>query len=383
MQENGIPAGMVEEELGLYYRMNRSFSDSRILNSMYTTPHPIAVKAHMRFIESNMGNPGLYPGTVEMENSVVSMLKSLASAGDEVSGHLTDGGTESNITAMWLARNLTGKKTVLFPKSGHFSLRKAANLLGMEVREIPLDENYVLDIDSLEKSMDDTVALVIGIAGTTELGLVDPIKEMAEVIDGRSYLHVDAAFGGFVLPFMKELGYEVPDYDFSVTGVSSMTMDPHKMGLSTLPCGSLLHRMGSEERITTDAPYLTKTRQTGLLGTRASGSVAGAYAVMKHLGREGYRKIVKRCLENTRYLVKKAEEMGVIPVAKPYMNIVSFGFKDVNAVREEMERFGWALSVSRNPPGLRIVVMPHVTKEMIDDFITDLKNVLAALGGVI
>jgi len=383
MQEKGMPADVVERELDLYYRMNRSFSDGRILNSMYTEPHPIAVRAHIRFIESNMGNPGLYPGTAEMEKSVVSMLKSLVSAGDDVTGRLTDGGTESNITAMWIARNLTGKKGVVFPKSGHFSLKKAANILGMEGREVPLDENYLMDLGSLERAIDDSVALVIGVAGTTELGLVDPIKEIAKIIDRRAYLHVDAAFGGFVLPFMRELGYSVPDYDFSVNAVSSITLDPHKMGLSTLPCGSLLHRMGGEENISTEAPYLTKTKQAGLLGTRASGSVASAYAVIKHLGREGYRNIVKQCLENTDYLVKRAGEIGVRPVVEPYMNIVSFAFENLDAVREEMERFGWALSVSRNPPGLRIVVMPHVTEEMIDDFVTDLKNVLAVLGEVV
>ena len=382
MQEKGMPADAVERELDLYYRMNRSFSDGRILNSMYTTPHPIAVRAHMQFMESNMGNPGLYPGTAEMEKNVISMLKSLVNAGDDVTGHLTDGGTESNITAMWIARNLSGRRKVIFPESGHFSLKKAANILGMKPIVLPLTDDYLMDTGALASAIDSDTALVIGIAGTTELGLVDPIKEMAEIIDGRAYLHVDAAFGGFVLPFMKELGCEVPEYDFSVAGVTSITMDPHKMGMSTLPCGSLLHRMGGEEGITTEAPYLTKTKQAGLLGTRASGAVAGAYAVMKHLGREGYRNTVGKCLENTRYLVKRAAEIGVEPVVKPYMNIVSFKFGNVAAVREELERFGWALSVSRNPPGLRIVVMPHVTKGLIDDFIADLKNVMAVMGEV-
>ncbi len=382
MQEEGIPADVVQKELDLYYRMNRSFDSGRVLNSMYTSPHSLAVRAHMQFIEANMGNPGLYPGTVEMEKGVVSMLKSLANAGEDVSGHLTDGGTESNITAMWIARNISGKKAVVFPASGHFSLRKAANILGMEVREVPLDERCTMDLSELEKVVDDSVALVIGVAGTTELGLVDPIKEMADIIGNRAYLHVDAAFGGFVLPFMKDLGYPVPDYDFSLGAVSSMTLDPHKMGFSTLPCGSLLHRMGGEESITTEAPYLTRTKQAGLLGTRASASVAAAYAVMKHLGRKGYRDIVKECLENTRYLVRRAAEIGVEPVVEPYMNIVSFKFDNLTVVREEMERFGWALSVSRNPPGLRIVVMPHVTKSLIDDFIADLKNVLAVVGAV-
>ena len=382
MRKKGMLPEDIDKELEHFYNMNRSFNDGRVLNSMYTAPHPIAVKAHMQFIESNMGNPGLYPGTVEMEKRVIFMLKALVSAGDDITGHLTDGGTESNITAMWIARNLTGRRKVIFPESGHFSLTKAANILDMRPVVLPLTSDYLMDTDALAEAIDSDTALVIGIAGTTELGLVDPIKEMAEIIDGRAFLHVDAAFGGFVLPFMKELGYRVPEYDFSIDGVTSMTMDPHKMGMTTVPCGSLLQRMGGEDKITVEATYLTKTKQSGLLGTRASGSVAGAYAVMRHLGREGYRNIVKNCLENTEYIVKKAAEIGVRPVVKPYMNIVSFRFRDIEAVRREMERFGWALSVSKNPAGLRIVVMPHVTREVIDEFIDDLKNVITVLGEV-
>src|SRR5574341_2514954 len=122
----------------------------KVLSAMCTRPHPIAIKAHMQFIESNLGDFGLFSGTKELEEKVIRMMGSLL--GDpEACGYITTGGTESNIQALRTARNLSRKErpNVVVPSSAHFSFDKIADLLGIEVRKAALDADFRVDLDSV------------------------------------------------------------------------------------------------------------------------------------------------------------------------------------------------------------------------------------------
>src|SRR5574340_1463484 len=100
-------------------------SYEKVLSAMCTRPHPVAVKAHMQFIESNLGDFGLFSGTKELEEIVIKTMGDLL--GDSnACGYVTTGGTESNIQAIRAARNLAGKKhpNMVVPASAHFSFDK-------------------------------------------------------------------------------------------------------------------------------------------------------------------------------------------------------------------------------------------------------------------
>lgn len=380
MNERGWTASEVRKRLDQAWSRDMHFDQGRVLGSMYTTPHPIAREAHDRFMEANLGNPGLYPGTKELESEVVAMMAELHH-GRNLWGMVCGGGTEANITALWMARNAYRKKAVVYAENAHFSVAKAVDLLGMESRKVPLDEHYKLSTDHLEEVLDDAAA-VVAVAGSTELGLVDPIPKIAELCGGV-HLHIDAAFGGMVLPFLRETeeGRALPPYDFAVDGVDSLSVDPHKMGMATIPAGVLLARRGDLIRsIEVCTPYLTATRQASLSGTRSSAGVAGAYAVLRHLGREGYRRIVSECWRTTGYLLRRTAEIGLSPIVPPETNVVAFPCDRVHRVLKGLGRRGWSLSKTRFPPGLRIVVMPHVTTEVVDRFVPDLETVLRAEG---
>ena len=320
---------------------------------MCTAPHPVALEAHSRFIEANLGNPGLYPGTADMEREVISWLGELMSR-PEASGQIVSGGTEANITALWIARNLWRKRRVVYGQTAHFSFGKAVNLLGLE-------------------------PVVVGVAGTTELGVVDPIVGLAEAVDGRAPLHVDAAFGGMVLPFLRRLGRGVPPFDFSVEGVFSLSTDPHKMGLSTIPSGAVLFREEQGvELITVEAPYLTVKDQRSLSGTRCSAAVAATWAVMAHLGREGYTAVVQRCMAMTERTAAGVRKAGAeLVIDPPPMNIVAFHHDDPSGVLDAMRGRGWCLSRATHPRAVRIVVMPHANERTVDAMVADLADVLA------
>jgi tyrosine decarboxylase / aspartate 1-decarboxylase len=354
----------------------RDYSYDRFFSTMCTQPHPIAVRAHDMFLETNLGDPGLFPGVADLEQRVVRMLGEMLGC-PNAAGYISTGGTESNIQAIRAARNEAGKKNgnIVVPESAHFSFDKIGDLLCLEVRKAELDESLKVDIGSVKSQVDDRTVALVGIAGTTEFGQVDPIEDLAKIAEDRNiHLHVDAAFGGFVLPFLEG----DRRWDFRVPGVSSITIDPHKMGMSTIPAGGLLFR-GKDclSALETETHYLTKARQASLTGTRSGAAAAATYAVMMHLGREGFKEIVDYCMDLTHHLVKGAREIGISPAIEPIMNVVALQVPFPAEVREELMKMGWHVSMTREPNrALRLILMKHMTRENIDLFLRDLNNIL-------
>ena len=348
----------------------------RILSSMCTYPHPIAVKAHQQFIEANLGDPGLFAGTAWIEREVVRMLGELYNNPD-AHGYITTGGTESNIQAVHAIRNARGirEPNIIVPASAHFSFDKIADILMVKVKKADLDPELRVDISSVEDLIDDNTIGIVGIAGTTEFGQIDPIKDLSDLaLSANLFLHVDAAFGGFVIPFLPEK-YE---FDFTLPGVTSIAADPHKMGFSVIPAGGLLFRDPSYmRRLSVDTPYLSGTAQQTLSGTRSGASVAATYAVLKHLGREGYERIVQQCIELTHGLLDRVREAGIEPVIEPVMNVLVLDVPDVDSVCSKLKDRGWVVSSTRDPHALRLVIMPHLTHENMFLFADDLCDIVS------
>ncbi len=367
---------MDEKEIGKilekYYNEDFHYSSGHILGSMYTSPPEIAIKAFIRFYQANLGNPGLYPGTVKMEQKVVKFLLKLTSGKPDFYGHIVSGGTEANIIALWAARNM-GYKRILTTKDVHFSIIKAAKLLRISMKYIEM-KNYTMDPEDLRRNLEDG-DIVVATAGTTPLGYVDPIREIGEICDMHScYLHIDAAFGGFVIPFLDSPENKKIDFGFEIPMVDSITIDPHKMGFAPYPAGGLLARYNIFKQIETNAPYLSSGKNSSILGTRQSGSVAAAYAAILHFGWHGYHREVEKCMENTYYLLTRAKEEDFIILTKPVLNIVNIKVEDETKIKKQLFKIGWAVSTNPKYSSLRMVIMPHVKKEVIDNFLQDLKK---------
>ena len=391
--------GLSEKEIFSYLENVKSEDTDyyRVLSSMCTHPHKIAVEAHRLFIEANLGDLGLFAGAHSLEKEVIRMLGELLhapsveipleeSCESSVCGYLTTGGTESNIQAVRGMKNVitAGKKelgkipNIVIPESAHFSFDKVADMMGIEVRRALLDSEFKVDPASVESLMDANTIGLVGIAGNTEFGQIDPVEELAKLArEHEIFLHIDAAFGGFVIPFLEN---PYP-FDFKVPGVTSIAIDPHKMGLSTIPSGALLFRSPSFlDSLKVSTPYLTTKEQFTLTGTRSGASAAATYAVMKHLGREGYVKNVQYCMQLTAKLVEEARKLGFEPLLEPVMNVVALRVPSPDLVRDQLLRkFGWNVSITRTPRSLRLVLMPHNTARDVEEFLQDLKKVTAEL----
>lgn len=375
MQEKGLPQDEVRSRLDAAANRDTAYPDGRILSSMCTDPLPIAREAHEKFVVSNLGDPGLFPGATDLERDVVRMLSDLLHL-DEGDGYVTTGGTESNIQALRILRDISNAEDpeVIVPRSAHFSFEKAAALLGIELREADLDDSYRVDPDAVENLVTENTAGIVGIAGTTETGQVDPIPALSDVAQRHDLpLHVDAAFGGLVLPFLDD----APPFDFSLPGVTTVAIDPHKMGLSTIPAGCLLVRNPAHlDTIAVDTPYLSSDAQHSLAGTRTGAGAASAYAALTHLGRNGYRDIAHRCISDAHWLADRVEEVeGAEVTVPPVLNLVSIATPDPEDTSRRLHDRGWHTSVSTTPEALRIVLMPHLTRDTLNDFLDDLEDV--------
>ena len=370
------------KELDKFKERDLSFSSGHILGSMCTQPHPIAKEAYIKFLETNLGDPELFPGTKEIESRLVEFISDLLHAPKTAVGQIVSGGTEGNITAIWIAKQLTGKNEIILPESAHFSFTKMASLMDIKLIEVPLTREYHMDITKIRDKIHENTAAILGIAGSTELGTVDPIPELSDICyDEHLCLHVDAAFGGYVLPFLKELNYDVPEFDFRLKGVSTISIDSHKMGYSAIPLGTLIIRDGTWiDEISVESPYISSKRQAGILGTRSGGPVAAAYAVSKYLGREGYKKLVENCMNITHYTEEKLNEIGLELVTKPTMNVLGVKLKKLSEVANKLSEYGWKVNKIDRLSCIRIVIMPQITKQSIDEFIPILKKACEEVG---
>jgi tyrosine decarboxylase/aspartate 1-decarboxylase len=349
----------------------------RVLSSMCTEPHPAARAAAERFLATNPGDPATYADVAELEDRAVTELGAVAGldetdgpgangSADTHQGYITSGGTEANIQAVRSARNRRSvdEPNVVAPESAHFSFTKAADALGVELRSVPTDEDHRADLAAVDAAVDEATVLVVGVGGSTEYGRVDPIPDLAAIAhEAGAYCHVDAAWGGFLLPFTDH------EWNFADAPIDSLTIDPHKCGRAVIPAGGLLFReRAGMDALAVDTPYLESASQVSLTGTRSGAGVASAVAAMDALWPDGYRREYERADRLARWLASELRERGH-DVADVDLPIV---VADVDAPTfETLRDRGWR--VSRTGSGrVRIVVMPHVTRAVLRRFLADL-----------
>jgi tyrosine decarboxylase/aspartate 1-decarboxylase len=345
-------------------RGRRPQSFDAVLSSMCTEPHPAAREAAERFLAANPGDPATYGTVADLEARAVDLLGRVASLPDP-HGYVTSGGTEANLQAVRAARDLAASDdpVVVAPESAHFSLQKAAAVLDVEVRFVPTGDDGRADPAATRAATDGDTALVVAVAGSTEYGRVDPVPALAEVArDAGARLHVDAAWGGFALPFTGH------DWDFGDAAVDTMTIDPHKLGRAPVPAGGLLARdAATMDALAVDTPYLETRSQASLTGTRSGAGVAGAVAAMEALWPDGYREATDRALADAAWLADALAARGY-DVVEPELPLVAVDLPE--PLFEALRDAGWRIARTRRDE-TRVVVMPHVTRETLRAFVGD------------
>lgn len=384
MYDEPIDREIILKELNEFYKLDHDYADGRILGSMCTEAHPFAKEVYYKFLDTNLGDSGLFKGTKHIENEVIKLIGELLSL-ENPYGNIVTGGTEANLMAIRAARNHARKYKgivdgeIIIPNSAHFSFKKAADMLNLKIVEAKLDDDFKINVDSIKEAISDNTVAIVAIAGTTELGLIDPIEEISEIaLENNIYFHVDAAFGGFSIPFLRDAGYDLPVFDFSLEGVSSITVDPHKMGLAPIPAGGIIFRKKEYLQVMAiDSPYLTVKTQSTIVGTRSGASSAATYAIIKYFGKKGYTKMAQCLMDNTYFLKEGLERIGYDLVCEPELNILAFNHPDIEAhdFAKKLDDLGWKVSVSKCPVAIRIVLMNHIKKSHLKELLEDLEKI--------
>lgn len=371
MQEKGWTERQVRHALKAARGEDLRFDRGEVLGSMCTQPHPVAAQAYADFLPTNLGDPAHFPGAARLEREALEDVARLLHAPPEAQGRYLTGGTEANLLACYIAREATGRDAVVAPDSAHFSFEKAVRMLRMDLVKVPTLPTGHADVHAMARAVGRTTALMVGIAGTTELGLVDPIDQLAATaVRKKVRLHVDAAYGGYLLPFLEAAGRRPVAFDFRLPGVWSIAIDPHKAGMAPIPGGVLVVRDGREwDRVAVESPYVSTDLQTTVLGTRPGAAPAACWAVHRHLGRAGYASLAEDCLDNAAYLAARLQERGYELVASPELTVVTFRAADPRGLQAALRARGFGVNVIPRFGAIRIVVNPHVARATLDRFL--------------
>ena len=352
-------------------------------------------EAHELFAAENALNPGAFPSLRRCETEVVRMTADLLSGDEGIVGNMTSGGTESLLLAAYTAREHARvergitEPEMIVPETGHPGWSKAGHYFGIDVVRTPVREDRRADPEAVEAAVSDRTALVVGSAPAYPHGVVDPIPELAGIAaDAGALCHVDACLGGFMLPFLSDLGYPIPPFDFSVPGVTSMSADTHKYGYAPKGTSVLLFR-DADVRINQyfgfrgwhGGVYIAPNMQ----GTRPGGPIAGAWAVMQYLGMDGYRSLAAGVMDTAETLRERIDGIeGLSVVSDPDATIFAFESTDddvdVWGVQERLHRRGWVIERQQHPPSIHLSVMP-THEPVVDEFLADLESAVEEARG--
>ena len=330
----------------------------------------------------------IFPGLVEIEQEIISMLLNLYNAPPSAIGSLTGGGTESLLLAVMSALNRAksmgkqGPFDVIIPESAHPGFDKAAHLMGLNAIRLTSSDAYRADIEQIKASIGPNAIFLAASAPSFPFGITDPVDELAVIAKKhRLWLHVDACHGGFVLPFANQLGYAIPDFDFSVDGVTSLSVDLHKLGYANKGASALLLADVKNEkyqRYTFDNWPGGRYSTMGLMGSRSAGGMASAWAMMQILGQTGYREIVSEILTARDRLINGLTDIqGIRVLGNPDAYLIAFSSDtaDIMALSEGMLSKGWLTGHLTRPKAIHLFLdRENVTS--IFEFLEDLSDTM-------
>ncbi len=379
MPEVGLPRGDVMQRLITMKQGDQDWRGGRVFSLVYSAGddvHDLLSDALALYSAENGLNVLAFPSIGVMQHDIVCNTASLLGADDPASGgavegYLTSGGTESLLQAVKTARDVARDRGIVRPsvvagESAHAAFTKAADYFDVDLVRVPVGRDYRVAAGALADACTDETIMVVGSAPTYPHGVIDPIPDIAALALERGILcHVDACMGGFLLPFLAQLGRVDVPFDFRLPGVTSMSADVHKYGYASKGVSVILYRTHELARkqlfVTTDwlgGFYAS----TAMAGTRPAGPVAAAWAALMHIGYQGYLELTRIADDAARLLRAGIEALAALEVrGDPPATVMAFGARDpgaldIFAVGEQLAADGWYLDRQNRPDSLHATV---------------------------
>jgi sphinganine-1-phosphate aldolase len=349
-------------------------------------------EAYLAYWTENAMGQRAFPSMQKLETEVMQMGLSLHNAPTGAAATFTSGGTESIFLAVKTARDWARATkgivtpNMVIPRTAHPAFDRAAEYLNIEVVRIKSGRNdFRADIQQIERQITNDTIMLVGSAPNYPYGVFDQIGELAALAQSRGlWMHVDACVGGFLAPFVKKLGYDIPDFDFTIPGVMSISADLHKYGYAAKGASLMMLRNGELLKHQTftfsnweRGAYANNTAQ----GTRSGGAVASAWAVMNFLGEDGYTKWAAVIMDTVEKLSTGIKAIPGLTVLEPH-ELCLFVYRsidadlDIGAVAEVMTARGWFVGRQAEPPGIHMHLNP-VHAETADEYLEHLQEAVA------
>ena len=381
----GIDYHKLLEEADQLKNNDTIWASGKYFGFVYTPPKEIkntVDKISIKFSQGNTINPILFGSLSRMEKEIILKVGELLHAPKNFAGHLTSGGTESIFLAVKAAQtrfeNLFGNERVMeaiIGDTAHPAFIKACSYLKVNPIIVPHDTNYRIDTKKITEAITENTGLIVGSSPNYPYGIIDDIKSIGEI--GQSHnipVHVDACIGGLFLPFIESAKSK---FDFQVKGVTSISVDLHKYGYCPKGNSIILYRDSSMRMNQYFVSSLWNAGFFGsvrLLGTTGGGPVAGAWATLKLLGKDGYKAITNTVQNSAKYLKEKINQIpGLYTVANPIGPVFTFSSISINSYElgDLLEEKGWYLERFSNPECLGIILtIENISK--VDEFLIDL-----------
>ena len=398
LPEQGLTPDQIDQALAQYKEHDISWRDGLVLAYVYDAgpeAEQVLKNAFLEFLTENALDPSTFPSTMQMERQVVRITADLLQGDQEVVGHFTTGGTESIMLAVKTARDwarahrpAVKEPEMILSRTAHPAFHKAAHYLGLKLVIVPFDEEtYKSDVAAMRAAINENTILLVASAPNYSHGVIDPVPEIAALAQDHDLLcHVDACIGGFQLAFMRQIGYNVPPFDFSVPGVTSISADLHKYGYAAKGASVLLHLNRELRRFQIYANLSTTVYAVvnpTVLSTKSGGPLAASWAILHYFGQSGYRKIAREVMETTAKLIAGINAQPDLHVlGQPDMCIFSFESDTINVFQlaDVMKKKGWYLQpqYSKTPtlkPNIHITVTLSTTP-LTDIFLDDLAQAI-------
>jgi sphinganine-1-phosphate aldolase len=356
----------------------------------------VAEEAYALFMVENGLSPFAFPSLLKMETEVASMMADLFHGDSDTVGNMTSGGSESILLAVKAARDYarTRKPHIKHPEllmslSAHPAFNKAAHYLGLKTVIVPTHkETLAADIEAMERAITVNTVMMIGSAPSYPHGIIDPIENLAEKAAGKDiWMHVDACVGGLELPFIKKLGCPLPNFDFQIPGVCSISADIHKYGFTPKGASVILYRNPElrKHQLFAYADWPGGVYATpNVSGSRPGGPIASSWAVLRYLGLEGYMHLAAKSMEATQKMIegiKAIPELFVL--GKPLTTVFAIGSDGLNifALGEKMKEYRWYIDSQHLPPCLHMTISP-IHAAIVEPFLADLRTAVKETAGL-
>ena len=376
-------------------RENVVWENGQCSGTMYCGDHDhydFLNEAFANFSYVNTLQRDMCPSATKFEAEVIAMTLDMLGAGSlhdsKPGGLVTSGGSSSIAHAVLAYREgnpQVARANIIKPETAHPAFAKAGHLFGVDMKIAPVDPvSLQVDLEWVRANIDANTVALVGSAPNYGYGTIAPIEALGAIALERGIgLHVDGCLGGFLLPFGRELGFDIPAFDFSVPGVTTISADTHKYGYALK--GTSVLAFADQSLRNSQYFYLTdwsggKYCSPGMDGSRSGGLLAATWAAMVSLGRAGYRRYAKAIFETSVAMqdaIRSHPSLRLMGTPSFLFSFTSDEF-DIYLVNDFLRTRGWRMNGQQYPNAIHMAVTrPQTQPGVVERWTLDLADAVA------